>query len=73
MLARIVRRWLFILLAVVLSGWFSPTVALARSLRPIPHYDAVVAMEKVVLVKDLGTHLPYGLVWTPASNIYVGT
>jgi hypothetical protein len=49
MLARIVRRWLFILLAVVLSGWFSPTVALARSLRSIPHYDAVVAMEKVVL------------------------
>jgi RHS repeat-associated protein len=25
------------------------------------------------LVKDLGTHLPYGLIWTPASKIYVGT
>ena len=43
------RRWLFIILAVVLSGWFPPTAFRAYALRPTPNYDAAVAVEKIVL------------------------
>jgi hypothetical protein len=44
-----VRRWLFILLAVVFSGWLLPTASHAHVLTSTPNYDAKSALEKIVV------------------------
>lgn len=65
-----VRRWLFVLLIVALSGWFSPTVSRCYTLKATPNYDAAFAVRRVELGECIKSGDPNVYVYDSEAQVF---